>query len=604
MSYFESIIRDGPGRIGVLKSSSFEFETPCLIDVEAEILDLGSTWVPCESEVENPDLVVPPSKRCPPGLDRDYTEYLGNENLRILDDFEVESEGCVVMPVVGGGRFGVLRERFSQELSNYDAVLVDMVGELYLPNELLQVVLSVKKGVGYDTAVYAPAIATPPLVPLLVYMGVDLLDGYRAVECASDDVFFTHTGTQRLEQLDETPCQCSYCMENDIEEIKKLKGRERKDVIYQHNLAMLLGELKKTRNAVRRGLLRELVEERVRSKPELTALLRKLDSENQDYLLNQTPSYRRYQLYANTTESLSRPEINRFIERVKTRYEPPGSKVAVILPCSARKPYSKSDSHAIYRRGTQGRGDEVILTSPLGLVPRELEVVYPAQHYDLPVTGVWSEAEKKQIKDCFIDYFSKHKYEKVVIHVRDEMADLCREILEDRSCEIESTTQNRDPRSSKSIKKLYESLSGYKKRKNRFRDMIKSIMDYQFGLGTGNRLLKNAKVKGSFPKLRVIGNDGIQYATLVPQYGMIALTIDGVKKVKPMNYLIEIGSFYPKGSLLAPGVIEASNQIKPNDEVWFKGDKALGVGRAAMSGEEMTQSERGIAVNIRHVEEL
>ena len=44
---------------------------------------------------------------------------------------------------------------------------------------------------------------------------------------------------------------------------------------------------------------------------------------------------------------------------------------------------------------------EVIITSPLGIVPRELEIVYPAASYDIPVTGIWEGYEKKMIKNLF-----------------------------------------------------------------------------------------------------------------------------------------------------------------------------------------------------------
>ena len=34
---------------------------------------------------------------------------------------------------------------------------------------------------------------------------------------------------------------------------------------------------------------------------------------------------------------------------------------------------------------------ELIVTSPVGLVPRELENSYPASSYDIPVIGIWYE---------------------------------------------------------------------------------------------------------------------------------------------------------------------------------------------------------------------
>ena len=65
--------------------------------------------------------------------------------------------------------------------------------------------------------------------------------------------------------------------------------------------------------------------------------------------------------------------------------------------------------------------------------------------------------------------------------------------------------------------------------------------------------------------------------------------------------LVKIGDFLPKGSLLAPGVVDADEQIRPGDEVIVVGEKAFGVGRARMSGWEMKASRRGVAVEMRHV---
>ena len=59
----------------------------------------------------------------------------------------------------------------------------------------------------------------------------------------------------------------------------------------------------------------------------------------------------------------------------------------------------------------------------------------------------------------------------------------------------------------------------------------------------------------------------------------------------------------PHGSVLAPGVVAASPEIRPGDEVVIEGPKAFAVGRAEMSGPEMVESSRGIASAVRHVEE-
>src|SRR5438094_9701488 len=101
-------------------------------------------------------------------------------------------------------------------------------------------------------------------------------------------------------------------------------------------------------------------------------------------------------MLAYSHESLHRPEIVRFRRRIRERYrKPPSARVLLLLPCSARKPYSASRSHRRFREAIQACRNpsvvhEVIVTSPLGLIPRELERFYPAGAYDIPVTGDWS----------------------------------------------------------------------------------------------------------------------------------------------------------------------------------------------------------------------
>ena len=92
---------------------------------------------------------------------------------------------------------------------------------------------------------------------------------------------------------------------------------------------------------------------------------------------------------------------------------------------------------------------------------------------------------------------------------------------------------------------------------------------------------------------------------LVAQYGVLALTLEGARRwvESPVpTDRVEIDEFVPHGSVLAPGVVDASDSIRPGDEVVFEGPKAFAVGRAEMSGPEMVESSRGIASEVRHVE--
>jgi archaeosine synthase len=99
--------------------------------------------------------------------------------------------------------------------------------------------------------------------------------------------------------------------------------------------------------------------------------------------------------------------------------------------------------------------------------------------------------------------------------------------------------------------------------------------------------------------------NGDVLARIVPEYGLLTLTMQGALRIKQFlsSYTVHIGDFLPKGSVLAPGVVDANEQIRVNDEVIFVGEKAFGIGRAKMSGWEMVKSQKGVAVDVREVEE-
>ena len=57
-----------------------------------------------------------------------------------------------------------------------------------------------------------------------------------------------------------------------------------------------------------------------------------------------------------------------------------------------------------------------MITSPLGLVPRDLEEVWPASHYDIPVTGDWSLDEFVRSENMVKALLSRHNYHTVINH--------------------------------------------------------------------------------------------------------------------------------------------------------------------------------------------
>jgi archaeosine synthase len=363
------------------------------------------------------------------------------------------------------------------------------------------------------------------------------------------------------------------------------------------------------RRRIRDGRLRDYVEGQARHEAWCTATFRTLDQQY-GFLEERTPVIRDAELLAASEDALRRVEIQRFAERVTTRYSNRFDRPLVLVPCSARKPYSESQSHAQFHDAIGFRAHLVSMTSPIGVVPQELELTYPAQQYDSVVTGRWSEDEKRFVASVLERYLERNQYPKIVAHVPSEgYRDVCERVETALDLDFAYTVVDH-PTTSESLSNLAGELDGemsYRKR-TREHNTVRAIADYMLGDGAGDDVFEPGTIQTTarYPKLQVRDTDDEQLATMVPQYGVLAFTLAGARRWVESDAptkTVEIDGFVPHGSVLAPGVVDASAEIRVGDEVVVRGPKAFGVGRAEMSGPEMQSSTRGIAVEVRHVEE-
>ncbi|MFB6095091.1 MAG: archaeosine synthase subunit alpha, partial [Halodesulfurarchaeum sp.] len=440
-------------------------------------------------------------------------------------------------------------------------------------------------------------VATPRNAALLAYAGVDLMDTDRAVVQGTRGRYLTTEGAYDLEALDELPCPCPACAVPPEE-----FGRE---ACVEHNTHSLEAELRRVRRRIRDGQLRDYLEGQVRHATWVTAALRELDQEY-SYLEERTPIYRGRDLRSTTEDTISRVEIQRFAERVTERYERRIRDVPLLLvPCSATKPYSESQSHGQFQDAARYRGHLVSMTSPIGVVPQELELTYPAQHYDSAVTGVWTETEIDFVARVLEAYLDRTDYPRVVAHVPGEgYRTIVERALEGRDLPVTYTVEDH-PTTDASLGALSDALEDERtiQLAERERATLQAIADHQFGAGAGEALFDDVEIRGRYPKLQAI-DDGDQLAALVPRYGTLALTIAGARAWEASEIptkRVTIDEFVPHGSVLAPGILDADASIRPGDEVVIEGPAAFGVGRASMHGAAMVESTRGESVDVRHV---
>jgi archaeosine synthase len=336
-----------------------------------------------------------------------------------------------------------------------------------------------------------------------------------------------------------------------------------------------------------------------------------MDKLHYDFVEEHTPIARKTRLLASTFDSLTRPEIIRFQKRLRERFTTPDyGKVLLLLPCSARKPYSSSKSHQAFMFALINSKNslvvhEVIVTSPLGIVPRELELAYPAQHYDIPVTGMWYEEEKEIIRSQLRWLVENSQYKSIIAHIDEDLS------FAVEGLEHVDFTGGKNPTSKESLSMLTSTLNDVTadcqsvsphERRNQ---MLTTLMKFHFGSEAGTRLTEGVEFKGHYPYLKMFYK-GDQLGMIEGSTGLISLTLAGGERMLESGvYWIEIDDFEMKGDVFAPAVRDADPVIRPFDEVVVftrkNGGKILkAVGRAAMSGHEMVEAEKGRAVKVRH----
>ncbi|ARS89478.1 archaeosine synthase subunit alpha [Natrarchaeobaculum aegyptiacum] len=587
--YFEVHARDGAARVGELRLESPR-TTPALVDDILE--DAGSLWA-ADREIPEGDesaLTVLPHRGFPGGTADEVQESFAVD----APDVDYPSVAVVASDHVDG--------------QGTDAYVVSDVQSIVGHGEaLIEAVVNVREAIPADTALYFSGVATPRNVALLAYAGVDCFDATAAVVRGTEGRYLTTDEAYFLEDLEELPCACPACQQP--------RAEFTREDCAEHNRHALEAELGIVRRRIRDGRLRDYLEGQARQDQWLTAAMRRLDSQ-WGYIEERTPILRDAQINAATEDTLRRVEIQRYADRVTSRYRNRFRNPLVLVPCSATKPYSESQSHGQFHDAIRWRAHLVSMTSPIGVVPQELETTYPAQHYDTVVTGRWSEDEKEFVSEVLRRYLERNAdtYPYVVAHVPDEgYRDIVSRVEEswngEEDLEITYTVpEGGHPTDDESLSNLSAALEGELKYSKREREhnTVRAIADYLLGDGAGDEIFDDIQTTSRYPKIQVRDREDTQLATMVPQYGTLSFTLEGAKRWVDSDVPVkraEIDGFVPHGSVLAPGVVDADENIRVGDEVVVEGPKAFGIGRAEMFGREMAESTRGIAVEIRHVEE-
>ncbi len=484
------------------------------------------------------------------------------------------------------GGVAVVRLPLPEDLSfgdSVEAVVVPNAFELRKdPRRIVSSVVALREAAGFNRLLIMMGLGEPSDVSILSYMGIDVFD----------DSLPRAAGLNGIRLMPEAEVST---------------GSDETE----HNLGAMEEEMEKVRMFIAADRLRELADQRSFSSPSSVALLRLFDRDAYAYE-EECCSTVGCRFSCNTTQALRRPDLKRYRDRIASYRKPEHKRILLLLPCSAKKPYHISKSHrafasAIHTAQHDTLVHEVIVTSPLGIVPRELDACYPANSYDIPVTGEWKCEEKRMIREMAGAIIAQG-YDKVICHLGEDCELV--EGLADMECTVVG-----DPASPKSLENLDKALRAAAKGMEGVDYLIdrnnqaRNVLEFQFGKEVSDVLMdEDTYAIGKFPYWKYIREDPqdrkkkVQLGMMTPERGMMSLTLEGAEIVASLGYgTVEIMDFDLKGNLFAVGVVDADPRIRIGDEaIIVCNGEVRGVGVAMMCGREMKDLKRGIAVKVRH----
>lgn len=286
--------------------------------------------------------------------------------------------------------------------------------------------------------------------------------------------------------------------------------------------------------------------------------------------------------------SLHRPQVVRWRKEVNDYYSP-SNNLILLLPCSAKKPYRLSKSHTKiisflrdFLKDKYPNLTQLILTSPLGVVPREIE---DYADYDIPVTGYWSQEELDSLSDLLIFLLKKCDSPRIIAHFSEDSPYL--EAIKKLPFEILYTNG-----SIEILKEHLENNRGLwdKDPLNEFKTKAQKMFSFQFK--------KEFKLPFDYRERRKTTDLLYNKRTIGIFQNKIKTNVIGGEIIKDSLW-VNI-DFDLRGDIFSKGIISTSDNIRPGDDVLvLKDNKCIGVGEAIVSGSIMKKLNRGKVVKIR-----
>ena len=449
-------------------------------------------------------------------------------------------------------------------------------------------------------------IISPYFAPLLAYLGFDALTDFAVTALAEDRLSTTPYGY--IESKDGQITQ-------NIREKILAQNQTTWQILHQE-----------ISHRTAQGTLRELVEMSTHLENPIAATLRNHDINLQEQLSPSTRLNKTSSLQCTSVEAYFRPELEMYRHHLCQRYSVPAyKKLIVLLPCSATKPYRESPSHRKLREtirhaaGSSGYAiEELIITSPLGMVPRALESLYPARFYDVPVTGHWDETEIQISTDLLVNVLARVPPEIPIAAVAEGgYLEVCQLLAQRASQVIQTFTPSPKLLSPSLLSDLSAFIESHlqhsdqtprENRPSEGEEWCRAIADFQFGTGAGAALFPSrfkVKIPRRGPSLIYEASTKALIASQQAS-GYFHLQLEGTQRLVESK-IVEFGKVYFAGkalvgsSLFAAGVVKVEGEIHPGDLFAIISEDSkeiLATAEAIVDGASMTHMRSGAVAKL------
>jgi 7-cyano-7-deazaguanine tRNA-ribosyltransferase len=508
---------------------------------------------------------------------------------------------------VQGGTFPDLRAHSAQALAKMDFDVHPIGGvvplmERYRYADIVRATLAAKPHIPANRPIHLFGCGHPMFFAQATFLGCDLFDSASYAKFAEAGRMMLPTGTIHLEETTELPCTCPVCSHFTAEELKGLPKPERDLELMSHNLHVAAAEMRAVRQAILENKLFEMVAQRARNHPSLLEAL-EATLEYSSLLEKQDLVGKTSSIFYTGPETLTRPEIARFHERLIERYPYRKTLDIVLIPDDARRPFADT-AGTVIQEIRRCRPSDVILLflTPMGVVPWELEHVHPAQQCVFPER--LDCRTLASVESRLYEALRRIEHERLVWFQRKTSLDPLVEKIESLNAKkVDTATALLDE-----LERHGQVDAHWTTRK------LHAVLAAQWGEGASHVTSLeglDVDISRATGKIRHVRQESLMLFTVVPTTGLLTPTYDGGMRLLDAGidarYVVhidsEVAEFVADGkSALAKFVRQASPDLRAGEEVLVcdEDSNLLGVGRALLTGPEMLDFDRGVAVNIRH----